>query len=149
MINVKFVTSSTATISGTLGTGPMFGAGFNIMNLTNISGTLLARFREPNDTAVITQQAIFRAIDFSVTSGVPNIADLVDGITVRAAQLQDTSGNAADAAWVEISTGGTSLSLADQALETHIHDFHLIISGSPTAAGRKVNFGYFMQLEFL
>lgn len=149
MINVKFTGASTATISGTLGSGPMFGANFNIANLTNISGTLLARFREPNNTNVVTQQAIFRAVDFSVTSGVPDVADLVDGITIKAAQLQDTAGNAADASWTEISAGGSTLSLADQSLESHIHDFHLIISGSPTGAGRKVNFGYYLRLEFL
>lgn len=149
MINVKFISATTATISGTLGTGPMFGAGFAIANLTNISGTLLARFREPNDTAVITQQATFRAVDFTAASGVPDISDLVNGITVQAAQLQDTSGNAADTTWSEVSSGGSPLSLADQAIESHVHDFHLIVSGSPTAAGRKTNFGYLVRLEFL
>lgn len=149
MINAKFTGASTVTVSGTLGSGPMFGANFNIANLSNISGTLLARFKEPNDTAVITQQAIFRAVDFSATSGVPDVADLVDGITIKAAQLQDTAGNAADAVWTEISNGGSTLSLADQSLESSVHDFHLIISGSPNAAGRKVNFGYYLRLEFL
>lgn len=149
MINVKYTGAGTATVSGTNGLGAMFGANFSIANLTNISGTLLARFREPNDTAVITQQATFRAVDFTAASGVPDISDLVNGITVQAAQLQDTAGNAADATWSEISSGGAALSLADQSLESHIHDFHLIVSGSPTGAGRKTNFGYLVRLEFL
>jgi len=149
MINVKFTGANTATVSGTLGSGPMFGANFNIANLTNISGTLLARFHEPNDTAVITQQATFRAVNFTTASGVPDISDLVTGITMQAAQLRDTAGNAANASWTQISSGGAALSLSDQALESNIHDFHLIVSGSPTGAGRKTNFGYLVRLEFL
>lgn len=149
MINSKFKSSTTVDVSGTLSSGPMFGTNFSIANLTNISGTLLCRFREPNDTAVITQQATFRAVDMTAGSGVPDISDLADGITVQAAQLQDTAGNAADSTWTEVSSGGAALSLADQSLESNIHDFHLIVSATPTAAGRKINFGYLVRLEFL
>ena len=149
MINVKYTAATTATVSGTLGTGAMFGNNFAIANLTNISGTLLARFRESNNTAVITQQATFRAVNLTSTSGMPDVTDLATGITVQAAQLQDTSGGAANSTWTLISSTGAALSLTDQSLETHIHDFHLIVAGSPTAAGRKTNFGYFLRLEFL
>ena len=142
MINVKYTGASTASVSGVA-----FTAGF--ANISQISGTLLCRFREPNDTAVITQQGTFRAVAFDSGSGVPNIGSLATGITVQAAQLQDTAGNAADSTWTQISDGGAALSLADQSVETHVHDFHMIISGSPTAAGRKLNYGYYIQIEFL
>jgi hypothetical protein len=142
MINAKFTGASTVEHSGVPFTG-----GF--ANIPRESGTLLCRFREPNDTAVITQQATFRAVDFTAASGVPDISDLVNGITVQAAQLQDTSGNASDTTWTEVSSGGAPLSLADQAIESHIHDFHLLVSGSPTQAGRKTNWGFLCRLEFL
>jgi len=149
MINVKFVGASTAEVSGTLGTGPMFGSAFAVGSIPNASGSLLCRFTEPNGTPVITQQATFRAVNFTSASGVPDIGDLATGITVQAAQLQDTVGNAADASWSEVSSGGAALSLADQSLEQVVHDFHMIVSASPAAAGRKTNFGYLVQLEFL
>jgi hypothetical protein len=123
--------------------------GHTLATIPQTSGTLLARFTEPNSTAVITQTATFRAVDFDAGSGVPDIGDLATGITVQAAQLQDTSGNAGDSSWSEVSDGGAALSLADQSLAAHVHDFHLIVSGSPESAGRKINFGYYLQLEFL
>ncbi|WP_297653414.1 hypothetical protein [Hydrogenophaga sp.] len=142
MINAKFTGASTVEHSGVPFTG-----GFS--EIPRESGTLLARFTEENNTAVITQSATFRAVNFDAGSGVPDISDLATGITVQAAQLQDTSGNAADAAWSEISSGGAALGLADQSIEAAVHDFHLLVSGNPSAAGRKIDFGYFLQLEFL
>jgi len=142
MVNNKFTGASTTESSGV-----PFDAGFD--NIPAESGTLLARFVESNGTAVITQSATFRAVNFNASSGVPDISDLATGVTIQAAQLEDTAGNAADASWSEISSGGAALSLADQSLEAHIHDFHLLVSGSPSSAGRKTDFGYFMQLEFL
>jgi len=149
MINAKYVGASAVELSGTLGTGPMFGSSFAVGSVPSVSGTLLARFTEPNGTAVITQSATFRAVNFDAGSGVPDITDLATGITVQAAQLQDTSGGAADASWSEVSSGGAALGLTDQSMESYIHDFHLLVSGNPSAAGRKVNFGYYLQLEFL
>jgi hypothetical protein len=142
MINCKYQSASVVVHSGVEFTG-----GF--ANIPRESGTLLARFREPNDTAVITQNATFRAVNFNNSSGVPNINDLATGITIRAAQLQDTQGNAADSTWSIISSAGSPLSLNDQNSSNKIHDYYFMISGSPTAAGRKVNFGYWMQIEFL
>ncbi len=160
MINVKYTGASTADVSGILTDGPFFGSDFAVGSIPNVSGTLLCRFTEPNGTNVITQQATFRAVDFGApgpatgdtsgaASGVPNIGDLASSITIQAAQLQDTSGNAADASWSEISDGGAALSLADQSIEQAVHDFHLIVSATPAAAGRKIDFGYYIQLEFL
>jgi hypothetical protein len=142
MINAKFTGASTVEHSGVPFTG-----GF--ANIPSESGTLLARFTEPNGTAVITQSATFRAVNFDAGSGVPDIGDLATGITIQAAQLQDTAGNAADASWSEISSGGAALGLADQGMTAAVHDFHLLVSGNPSAAGRKINFGYYLQLEFL
>jgi len=142
MVNNKFTGASSVENSGVPFTG-----GF--ANIPRESGTLLCRFTEPNGTAVVTQNATFRAVNFDAGSGVPNIGSLATGITVKAAQLRDTSGNSADAAWSEISSAGAVMSLNDQAIGAHVHDYHLLISGSPTAAGRKTNFGYYMQLEFL
>jgi len=149
MINAKYVGASAVELSGTLGTGPMFGSSFAVGSVPNASGTLLARFTESNGTAVVTQTATFRAVNLNAVDAMPDLNDLATGITVRASQLQDTAGNAADASWAEVSSGGAALSLADQSLEQYIHDFHLLVSGSPTAAGKKINFGYYLQLEFL
>lgn len=148
MINNKFVGASLVQVSGTFGANGVLGSVAPSV-VPSVSGTLLCRFTEPNGTAVITQQATFRAVNFDAGSGVPDITDLATGITVQAAQLQDTAGNAADGSWSEVSSGGAALSLADQSLETHVHDFHLLVSASPSAAGRKINFGYYLQLEFL
>lgn len=142
MINAKFTAASTVEHSGVPFTG-----GFS--NIPRESGTLLCRFTEPNNAAVTTTNATFRAVNFNAGSGVPNIADLASNITVKAAQLQDTSGNAANSSWTTISSGGAALSLNDQSLSAHVHDFHLLVSGSPTAAGRNIAFGYYVQLEFL
>lgn len=143
MINVKFTGASTASVSGV-----PFTAG--LTNIPQSSGTLVARFTEPNGTAVITQNGLFRAINLTPGSGAPDLADLVSaGILIKAAQLPDTQGFAGNALWQNIDSSGSSLSLNDQLGTAHVHDFHLIVSGTPTAAGRKINFAYYMQIEFL
>lgn len=128
---------------------PLTSTGHTLATIPQASGTLVCRFTEPNGTAVVTQQATFRAVDLTAASGLPDIGDLATGITIQAAQLQDTAGNAGDSSWSEISDGGASLSLADQSTEAHVHDYHLIVSASPEVAGRKINFGFYLQLEFL
>lgn len=142
MINVKYTGASTAEHSGVPFTG-------GLANIPRESGTLLCRFTEPNGIDVLTQQATFRAVNLNAGSGVPDISDLATGITVQASQLEDTNGNAADASWTEISSGGGALSLADQNMTVPVHDFHLLVSASPATAGVKTNFGYYFQLEFL
>ena len=143
MINVKFTGASTASVSGV-----PFTAG--LTNIPQNSGTLLCRFTEPNTTAVITQNATFRAINLTSGSGAPDISDLVSaGILIKAAQLADTQGFAGNASWQNIDSSGSALSLNAQNGTAHVHDFHLIVSGTPTAAGRKVNFAYYLQLEYL
>lgn len=145
MINVKYTGSTSATVSGVALTS----TGHTLATIPQNSGTLLCRFTEPNNTAVITQQGTFRAVALNASSGMPDITSLATNITVQAAQLQDTSGNAGDSSWTLISNGGAALSLADQSLESNVHDFHLIVSGSPTAAGRNISFGYYLSVEFL
>jgi len=143
MINVKFTGASTASVSGV-----SFTAG--LANIPQNSGTLLCRFTEPNGSAVITQNATFRAINLIAGSGAPNISDLVNtGITIKAAQLPDTQGFAGNSSWQNIDSSGSALSLNAQNGTAHVHDFHLIVSGTPTAAGRKINFAYYLQLEYL
>lgn len=145
MINVKFTGASVAEVSGVSTTV----TGHTLATIPQASGTVLCRFTEENGTAVITQSATFRAVNFTAASGVPDISDLATGITVQAAQLADTNGNAGDASWSEISSAGAALSLANQNGEQAVHDFHMIVSATPSAAGRKIDFGYFLQLEFL
>jgi hypothetical protein len=143
MINVKFTGATTASVSGV-----PFTAG--LQNISRSSGTLLCRFTEPNGTAVITQNATFSAINLTAGSGAPNVSDLVStGITIKAAQLPDTQGFAGSTSWQNIDSSGSALALNAQNGTASVHDFHLIISGTPTAAGRKVNFAYYMQLEYL
>ena len=145
LINAKFTGASAAEISGVA----LAVTGHTLATIPQASGTVLCRFTEPNNTAVITQSATFRAVNFTAATGVPDIGDLATGITIQAAQLADGHGNAGDASWSEISSGGAPLGLADQLGEQAVHDFHMIISGTPNAAGRKIDFGYFLQLEFL
>lgn len=143
MVNVKFTGATTAEVSGV-----PFTAG--LTNIPRTSGTLLCRFTEPNDTAVITQNATFRAINLTPGSGAPDISDLVSaGILIKAAQLGDTQGFAGNASWQNIDSTGSALALNAQNSSTNVHDFHLIVSGTPTIAGRKINFAYYMQLEYL
>ena len=143
LINVKFTGTSTASVSGV-----PFTAG--LTNIPQASGTLLCRFTEPNGTAVITQNATFRAINLTAGSGAPNVADLVSaGVLIKAAQLADTQGYAGNTSWSNIDSTGSALALNAQNGTAHVHDFHLIISGTPTAAGRKTAFGYLLQLEYL
>ena len=143
LINVKFTGVSSASVSGVA-----FTAG--LTNIPQASGTLLCRFTEPNDTAVITQNATFSAINLTAASGAPNTADLVStGVTIKAAQLADTQGFAGNTVWQNIDSSGSALALNAQNGTASIHDFHLIVSGTPTAAGRKVNFGYLLLLEYL
>lgn len=143
MINVKFTGGSLASVSGV-----PFSAG--LPNIPQTSGTLLCRFTEPNGTPVVTQNATFRAINLTAGSGAPNISDLVNtGITIKAAQLADTQGFAGNASWQNIDSSGSALALNAQNGSAHVHDFHLIVSGTPTAAGRKINFAYYLQLEYL
>jgi len=141
-INVKFTGAALAEVSGVA-----FSAGLE--NIPSESGTLLARFTEPNGTAVITQQAVLRAINLDANNNVLDVSDLATGITVQAAQLADTENFTGNTAWSEISSGGAELALDDQAAEAHVHDYHLILSATPGAAGRKINFAYYLQLEFL
>lgn len=142
IINCKFTGASLAEISGVA-----YSATF--ADIPSESGTLLCRFTEPNATAVQTQNAVFRAINLLATSGAPDLTDLATGITVRAVQLPDTQGFTGGTSWSEISSGGSSLSLNAQTSEQVVHDYHLMVSATPAAAGRKINFAYFMQLEFL
>jgi len=143
MINVKFTGASLASVSGVA-----FSAG--LQNIPQNSGSLLARFTEPNNISVITQNAVFSAINLNASSGAPNVADLVNtGITIKAAQLPDTQGFAGGTTWQNIDSSGSALSLNNQNGTGAVHDFHLIVSGTPTSVGRKVNFGYYLQLEYL
>lgn len=145
--NVKFTGASIASVSGVPITSPE-----DLGDIPAESGTLLCRFKEPNDTAVVTQNAVFRCINLTAASGAPDVADNVSSsqLIMYAAQLADNAGNAGDTSWTRIDTGGSvSLSLANQSDLSSIHDFHLIVSLSPQIAGRKIDFGFYMELEFL
>ena len=143
MINVKFTGASLASVSGV-----PFSAG--LANIPQASSTLVCRFTEPNGADVITQNATFSAINLTPGSGAPDLSDLVSaGIFIKAAQLADTQGFAGNASWQNIDSSGSALALNAQIGTASVHDFHLIVSGTPTAAGRKINFAYLMQLEYL
>jgi hypothetical protein len=147
MINVKYNGSTGAIVSGV----DITVTGHTLAVIPQTSGTLLCRFTEPNGTTVITQNAVFRAINLTAASGAADTtgANRATGITLQAAQLADTDGEAGDSSWTLISDGGSDLGLADQSAEATVHDYHLIVSGSPGSAGRKIDFAYYVQLEFL
>lgn len=144
-INIKFTAAGTAEVSGVSTTV----TGADLQDVPSESGTLLLRFTEPNGTPVITQQAVFRAISLTAASGAPDVSDLASNITVRALQLADTDGYAGDTTWTEISSGGADLTLEDQSTEAHVHDYHVGVSAAAAIAGRKRDFAFYCQLEFL
>jgi hypothetical protein len=145
LVNVKYTGATSASVSGVA----ISVTGHTLATIPQASGTLLARFTEPTATAVIVQNATLSAVDLTAASGLPDPSNLADGITVQAAQLQDTAGNAGDSSWTTISSAGAALSLADQSMLAVVHDYHLIISGSPSSAGRKIDWGFYMSLEYL
>ncbi len=151
LINVKFTGTSAAEVSGV----SIAVTGHTLATIPQSSGTILLRFTEPNGIAVQTQNGVFRCVgldadNFTITGGVGLTANAATGITVQAAQLGDNSGNAGNVAWTELTAAPlSSLSLSDQALSASVHDFHLIISANPSAAGTKINFGFYTEIEFL
>lgn len=145
LVNVKFTGAGSADVSG-ISTSV---TGADLQDVPSESGTLLLRFTEPNGTPVITQQAVFRAINLTAASGAPDVSDLATNITVRALQLADTDGFAGDTAWTEISSGGSDLTLENQLGETTIHDYHVAVSASAAIAGQKRDFAFYCELEFL
>lgn len=143
LINVKYTGATSASVSGV----PIAVTGMTLAQIPQASGTLLLRFIDPNGTNVITQNGTFRAVNMTSASGVPDVNSFVSNITIQAAQLADTAGNSGDASWTDITAG--YLGLADQAMEASVHDYHIILSASPLAAGRKINFGFYCYIEFL
>lgn len=142
-VNGKFTGASSVAISGVPFTAPFTA-------IPRESGTLLLRFTEPNDALVVTQNAVFRAIDLTAASGAPDVSNYVNNMTVQAFQLPDTDGYAGDTAWTQLSDpGGADLTLEPQSMETTVHDFHIIVSAAAGVAGRKRDFGFYCQLEFL
>lgn len=141
-INQKFLNSSTAEVSG-VSTAT---TGADLQDVPAESGTILARFREPNDVLVTTQNAVFRAIVLSSTSGATT-GSFPSEVTIQAYQLPDTDGYAGDTAWTEITAG--NLGLEDQSASATVHDWHIAISLSPDQTGQLRDFGFFLQTEFL
>lgn len=144
LVNTKYTGASSVEHSGVAFTAAL-------TNIPSESGTLLLRFRDPNDGAVTTQQGVFRAINLNAASGAPDTTEsaLATNIVIQALQLPDTDGYAGDTTWTEISDGGGSLTLENQAAEAHTHDFHIMLSANPAVAGRKRDFALYAQLEFL
>ena len=149
MVDVRFTGASSAEVSGVaIGV-----TGHTLATIPQESGTLLMRFREPSNGAVTTQNAVFRAVDLDVNHIAQDVSSsAVTDATIYAAELANNDGDAGDASWTQLSDavgGGSDLNLSNQSTEANVHDFHLIVSLSPSAAGRKINFAYYIQLEFL
>jgi hypothetical protein len=149
MVNVRFTGASAAEVSGV----PLTQTGHTLATIPQESGTLLMRFREPNNAAVVTQNGVFRAVDLDANHQAPDVStSTVTDATIYASELDNTDGDGGDASWTQISDGvggGSDLTLNDQAVEANVHDYHVIASLSPGAAGRKINFAFYVQLEFL
>ena len=148
-INVKYVSSTVASVSGV--SSAVTGA--DMTDIPSRSGTIMARFLEPNGNAVITQNAIFRAITITAVSGaLTGTTDRPSDVVLYGFQLADTHGNSGDSSWTLLAdTDGSpsDLSLNNQLGSSTVHDFYLGLSSSPKSTGRKREFGYFLQLEFL
>ena len=154
IINVKFIGSNDADVSGVNLTLTGHAADGGLSAIPQASGSLLVRFTEPNAQLVQTQNSKIRCIGLNAASGVPGgdgaTATTAANITVQGAQLADTDGFAGDAAWTDMTAAaGTSLNLTDQITEATVHDWHIILSANPAAAGRKIDFGFYVETEFL
>lgn len=142
LINVKYTSNTAAEVSGV----PFP----NITDLPGASGTVLLRFKEPSNTAVMTQNGFFRAIRFSGTTPINGLKPL--NIDIRAFKAKDTHGNAGDSAWTQLADGvggGSDLSLTNHSSAVSIHDYPIAVSATPQAAGTNTSFGFLSQLEYL
>ena len=105
-----------------------------------------------NGTAatVQTQNGIVRAIDLQADGTASNnvyAGTRCTTVVVYAAQLNDTWNSGGDSDWTKISNGGSDLTLNNQG-EDKVHDFHIILSASPTTAGANKNFAIYTELEY-
>jgi hypothetical protein len=142
LINVKYTGSSDAQVSGV--SYP------NIEDLPGASGTLLMRFREASDSAVLTQNGFLRAIRF--VANIPDITLKPLNIDIRAFKAADTQGNAGDSSWTQLADGagaGSDLTLSNHTSSQTVHDYVVAVSVSPQTVGTKVDFGFLAQLEYL
>jgi hypothetical protein len=143
-IAVRFSNSTLTTVSG---------VEVLVENVLPQSGVLLARFKESNGTAVITQNAKFRAINLNASHAAPDTstAAAVTNVVVYAAELANTIGFAGNTSWTQIDATSTpkELSLQNQSGEADVHDWSIIISVNPSAAGRKIDWAFYLETEFL
>lgn len=142
LINVKYVSSTAAEVSGVPFPNPA--------DIPGSSGTVLLRFKEPNGTAVQTQNGFFRAIRFS--SNIPANGLKPLNIDIRGLRIKDTHGNAGQSSWTQLADGlggGSDITLPNHTSAVNIHDYVMAISASPQAAGTNTAFGFLSQLEYL
>ena len=146
LIGATFTGSSSISMSGE----PWL---LTFADIPVISGTVLARFTEPNGTNVETQNCVLRAVDLDANHIAQDVtASTVTNATIYAAELANSEGNSNDSAWTQLSDGaggGSDLTLSAQTVEAVVHDFHILVSLSPGQAGRKTDFALYVQLEFL
>lgn len=145
LVNTKYTGAMAAEVSGVALTL----TGHTLDTIPQESGTFLLRFQEPTGALVTTQNGVLRAIDLTTVGSAPDVTDLVNGVTVQAAQLADTDGYSGDTSWTQISDGGSALSLEDQAAAQVTHDWHIVVSASPDAAGAKTDWGFYAEIEYL
>lgn len=136
LTNVKYISSTTMKVNSDGTT--------NLLQLPEVSGTLLVRFQ--SGSSVQTQNALLRAVNLTATSGVSSETAIVTNIDIRAAEASR------DTTWTQIG-GNTAtdnrLFLADRGTANITHDFHIALSASPQAVGRRNDFALFFYIEFL
>lgn len=136
LTNVKFITANTIRVNsdGTV----------TLLSLPEVSGTLLVRFQ--STSSVQTQNGLLRAVNLSATSGVSSETSLVSNIDIRGAEASK------DSTWTQMG-GNTAIDnrlfLADHTTPNITHDFHIALSASPEAVGRRNDWGLFFYVEFL
>lgn len=136
LTNCKFITANTVRVNE----NPTV----TLLTLPEVSGTLLVRFQ--SSSSIQTQNGLLRAVNLTATSGVSSETALVANIDIRAAEASK------DAIWTQIG-GNTAIDnrlfLADRTVANITHDFHVAISASPEAVGRRNDWGLFFYIEFL
>lgn len=137
LINHKFLSTTTATISGIPA---------SLIDVPAGSGTVQVRFVASGTTPVITQNTLLRCVVLNAESGIDDVTSLVTAIRVQGYEVGQ------QASWTHIG-GNTAVDnrvfLADQSNLSLRHDYFLGLAASPEAVGERTDWGFFFIIEFL
>lgn len=137
LTNLKYINST--------GVDPNSSGVVALNTITELDATLRVRFTEPSGNATTTSNAVLKCVELSATSGIDDEDAIPSNVLVYAAEIGQ------DSSWTKISddAGDNELSLGDRAGSSIVHDFHIGLSVSPRITGKKADFGFLFQLEYV